>query len=642
MSNVRSNRVILPENATRAPEGRKLQASAHELHRLLVGDLVSAHSVELRKLLANPMFRRQDGLTDAEECELAYRRACFVAKSLRITGDELSTDPRRLYALHEWLGLVDGVATTVLSIHYCLALGSLVVHGQDRPEVAAFIRELEEVTSIGVFLATELGYGNDVASLETEARYDPERREFVLVSPTPQSCKFMPNTGWAVPKLAVVMARLVVRGENQGVFPFVVRVRDDSGEPCAGVRIASLTEKPGYALDNAATLFDGVRIPKSHLLLGPTSVLHDDGRFESRIASRRERFLSAMQRVQTGRVCFTSAAVSVLRAATWIAVRYTTQRLTSAPGKRRVALLRYRNVQNDLFRALAAAYALTFAVRKLQHDFRNSSEDEAPARFVSVAVLKATASAAVSEALSRLRERCGAVGLLGENRILEYWNQVQGVITAEGDNQVMLLKVGRQLFDQGGAPVAAPQPPSPNTPLEAELAIRLLRFREAKLLEELRGSIAEFRRRTREPFAIWNEHVNGTIALASAHGVRLVAECFLQAIESCRNSESERGLKALFSLWTLGEIERHSAWFSSVGVSFAHWLVTLPRLRDALCESIEPDAELLTSAFDLDNAILQAPIAESDYIAAYQARLGLRSIAERDDGASESEKRSLT
>src|SRR5690606_4728537 len=198
------------------------------------------------------------GLTDTQAGELGYERAAFVARALRLTAHEVHRDPRRLYAVHEWVALVDGVASTILSIHYCLALGSLAAHGEGRPELDGFVSELEEMRSVGVFLATELGYGNNVGSLETTALYDPERREFSLSSPTPNSWKFMPNTGHSLPKLAVVMARLISLGRNCGVFPFVVRIRDANGRCCEGIQITPLTEKPGYALDNAITRFNGV------------------------------------------------------------------------------------------------------------------------------------------------------------------------------------------------------------------------------------------------------------------------------------------------------------------------------------------------------------------------------------------------
>jgi acyl-CoA oxidase len=600
---------------------RRVDFRARELERLLRGDIPRTHVEELQELLKDPVFQRQQGLNDAESAAVAYRRARFLARALRLTGAEIEHDPRRLYALHEWVGVVDGVACTVLSIHYCLALGSIMIHGEDRPELSEFVEELEHMDSVGVFLATEIGYGNNVASLETAAVYDPETREFVVSSPTPRSYKFMPNTGHAVPKLAVVMARLFSHGKDRGIFPFVVRIRDAKGVVCPGVQVSPLGEKPGNALDNAVTLFEQVRIPKAHLLTGPDSTLHDDGRFETRIPNRHRRFLMAMDRVQTGRVCFTSTAVSMLRAATWIAMRYASQRRTFAPGRRSTPLLSYRNVQLDVYGALSSAYALTFALRCVQKRFRLRTAETEAESFREVAVFKAMATSEVAARLARLRERCGAVGLLSENRLLEYWNQVQGIVTAEGDNQLMLLKVGRQLRDVAFDLPILPERVDDLTTLDPRGCLSLLRFRECRMRQELCGEVAS-EHPARSTFALWNENVNGTIVLGATYGERFIAECFEAELRSTGDTELADWLGKLFSLWSLDLLERHSGWFLAEGCLTGRAVKQMPRIRDRLCSAIEPHAPALVEAFGLENSILRAPIAEDDYVQAYAPPAG--------------------
>jgi acyl-CoA oxidase len=595
------------------------QGPCPELVRLLSGELRREDMREIQALLQHPLFLPQEGLTAEQAVGLSYRRAHYLGRALGVSAEELRKDARRLFAIHEWVSLVDCVSVTVMSIHYCLALGSLAVHGEGRPELEPFVRELERFDATGVFLATELGYGNSVASLETRAVYDAERREFTLHSPSPQSLKFMPNTAFPVSKLAVVMARLISGAEDHGVFPFLVRVRASDGKACSGVHIAPLTEKPGSVLDNAITRFDHVRLPKSHLLAGSGSVLHDDGRFESCIPSHRKRFLASMERVQTGRVCFTSAAAAVLRAATWICMRYTAQRLSSAPGKRRIPLLRYRNVQRDVFGGLATAFAVTFAVRSLQsHWLRRNAETEA-AVFTLTATLKAVVTAEVSDVLPRLRERCGAVGIMSANRIMEYWNQVQGIVTAEGDNQLMLLKAGRQLFDRADCAAPALGGPADSCALNPNQAVSLFRFREGRMKQALKHGAAEARRRSRDALAIWNDNVHGTLALAKAHGTRLMAEYFAAALADCQDETSARALRTLFSLWALDQVDRHGGWFLSQGCITGAAVENVESERDRLCVELEPHALELVEAFGIDNTVLKAPIAEDDYVAAYYA-----------------------
>jgi acyl-CoA oxidase len=243
--------------------------------------LPPAYVKALRKLLEGPLFDRCERLAEAETAALAYDRALFVARSLRLSPRRLAREPRPLFALEGELLPVEGVTSKVLSIHYCLAAGWIVARGENRPELDPFLAELEQMDACGVFLARELGYGDDIASLETEAVYRPESREFVLTSPHPRAYKLIPNLGSALPKLAVVMARLTSLGKDRGLFPFIVRVRGRDGAPCKGIRIVPLTERPAHGVTEAVTRFEGVRIPKAQLLAGSDSALRDDGSFET-------------------------------------------------------------------------------------------------------------------------------------------------------------------------------------------------------------------------------------------------------------------------------------------------------------------------------------------------------------------------
>lgn len=569
----------------------------------------------LEGALQDELFDAREGLTAGDAARLSYERARFIVLQLRGLALDLAQDPRALFLLHELLGPVDGTACTILGIHFCLAIGSIVAMGQGKAELEPFLAELRDMRSVGVFLATELGYGNSVMSLETTARYEFERDEFVLNSPSLKSLKFMPNTAFAVPKIAVVLAKLLVEGRDCGVFPFVIRLRDAGGQLLPGINVTALSEKPGYALDNGITAFDDVRVPRSHWLSGPESELDEQGRFRSRIASRRGRFLAAMDRVQTGRVCFTSGTAALLRSATWIATRYAGQRVVGAPNGKEVCVLRYRNVQADLFRALAEAYALTFAVRAMQDTFVERPND--PLTFNFVAVLKATVSERTSELIPKLRERCGAVGMLSANRIIDYWVYTQGIITAEGDNQLMLLKVGRSLLDatDGVDPVDSP-------PLfdcdEPGCIVKLARYRELRLRRILRQKISFSRSHSRDPLAIWNDHVIGVLDLARAFGVRVIAEKFYAALCGL-DTNARRLVLPLFQLWAMHEVMANAAWFLAEDCLSHNLYRSIPEHTDRLLGEIEGCVDELLEGLGVNNETLRAPIAD-DYIEHYARR----------------------
>ena len=193
---------------------------------------------------------------------------------------------------------------------------------------------------------------------------------------------------------------------------------------------------------------------------------------------------------------------------------------------------------------------------------------------------------------------------------------MQGVITAEGDNQMMLLKVGRQLLESGMPVLASPPRISDLTTLDADQCVAVLRFREACLQRELLSEL--FRSRTtKDSLAVWNQHVNGTLALGAAYGERFVAECFRTALGAARDAETRNVLERLFALWAVRVVERHAAWFMAEGCLTNGAVKGIANARDRLCSAIEPDAKELTEAFGFDNAVLRAPIAEDDYVRAY-------------------------
>jgi alkylation response protein AidB-like acyl-CoA dehydrogenase len=84
------------------------------------------------------------------------------------------------------------------------------------------------LNSSAQFLLTEQAHGLDAPNLETTATLQPDG-SFLLNTPHPGAAKYMPPTtplaGMA--KVAIVIARLMVNGEDRGVRPFIVTLGDD-------------------------------------------------------------------------------------------------------------------------------------------------------------------------------------------------------------------------------------------------------------------------------------------------------------------------------------------------------------------------------------------------------------------------------
>ena len=85
------------------------------------------------------------------------------------------------------------------------------------------------------------------------------------IDSTCPSYRFMPPTTpiRGYPKMAIVLAKLIVGGEERGTHPFLVKTSDAHGM-CAGVTSRRLPLRSGSSpLDYAITSFDHVHLPPS-------------------------------------------------------------------------------------------------------------------------------------------------------------------------------------------------------------------------------------------------------------------------------------------------------------------------------------------------------------------------------------------
>lgn len=561
------------------------------------------------------IFKRPEGLTSQQHCALSYRRFRYLRERLDLNVERLFADYERLLALHEWVGLVDGTLTTILTIHYNLCIGSIRALGNGRRELQPFLDELERLDTFGVFLATELGFGNNVQALETQAVYDAHNDEFVIDTPSIRAQKFMPNTGAdGVPKLAVVMARLKVAGRDCGVFPFLVRVRTE-WTVCDGVRVTALGEKPEYALDNAMTSFRSVRIPKHQWLSGPDSQIDRYGQFTSAITSRARRFFSAMNRVQTGKLCLSVAALTVTRASLQLTARYALQRMTFGPGRSDVPILYYRTYQQALLEGVATGYACSFLVRHALADYTHAGRADSVTTHRLLALTKVFVSSRGQQVIAMCRERVGAQGMFVANRMIGYGIQVNGVVTAEGDNELLLIKTARELLQRMDyAPPASSQTVPYAAPLadaSASQLLALFTIQERGQFERLSAALSG------SAFAeAWNQHLPEAVALASTHASRIALECFERATASVDDPAARVLLDRLLRLLALRELAGHLAQLLIDGVVTHESAASLQHGRAALAAQLHGDITSLVDAFGIPDTLLCAPIGES-YMQSY-------------------------
>jgi len=584
----------------------------------------AAFREQVKELLQTEEFAPGEGLSLEEHAQRSYARFKLLRARLDLRLRDVRERPARLATVLELVGVLDGTLFAVMNIHYCLCGGTLLRHAASA-QLEEYLRELDEVDSVGTFLATELGYGNNLVALQTRADFDVERGDLLLSTPCAEARKFMPNTGLAhIPKLGVVMARLFVRNVDHGVFPLLVRLRTRQG-PCPGVSIMPLGDKPVFSLDNAITSFHGVRVPRHCLLLGEHSELSRDGTFRSSLSGRRARFLQAIEQVQLGRLCLSGVGATLTGASAFVAIKYAEQRRTFAPRHPDVAVIEYRNHQRDVFSALAYAYASRCLVGLALDKYVSTADTEQDYLFRITSATKTHVTYATERFVRLCRERCGAAALLEENRLSVYAAQIQGLVTAEGDNHILLIKIARQmLMRQGYVRVAEAAQAARGGLTEPARVLGLLRERERRLLNELRRAMAPARLPGQDLFALWNENINLALEMATAHASRLAAETFWARAAELHSSHPALDL---FRLFGLQELAPHLGYYLAEELLTREELKTHGTLLDHVCAALRPFALELASACDVPNALLRAPLASDDYVQHYDRRarhFGLR------------------
>ncbi|MGW7304668.1 acyl-CoA dehydrogenase family protein [Streptomyces sp. NPDC054835] len=599
-----------PEPADAAHSLDESATATAELTRLLfdTDDRERIHA-EWRRLVSGDAFTHRTGLTPAERTALSYERLRLVNDTVAGTGAEvLSYDAHRLAALHEWTGFVDGGLCTLASVHYNLFLGSLLDHDGYRRDLTAYTT----MERTGTFLCTELAHGNDVAALETVAVLDRETGGFELHTPNPGAQKFMPNTSLTGgPKSALVAARLLADGEDQGVFLFLAPLSDEHGH-LPGIRVRRLPDRTGTPVDHCLTSFDHVRLPREALLEAAHGRFDKDGRFGSNLGNRRKRFLRSVGRVTIGKLCMSAGTLGMARASLAIAVRYAQHRQVAAPrAGERIPLTAHRSHHGRLLHALATAYAMTFLHRAVldgwaAHDPTDREEREAAERIVAVA--KGWITWQARDITIESRERCGAQGLFPENGLADLPLNVEGGITAEGDNLVIWQKAASELvFAHEAGPATAPEGSLTDLPFLRDLHACVERIWQTRARSALRNGPSG------DPVGRWNETSGAALEMVGAHARVAAADAFLAAAD--RATGARPLLEDLARLFLLHELRPHTGDLLAAGHLTPAQVDSLHTTTNHTLATLAPHLGPLAAAFDLPAEYLTAtPIANADYL----------------------------
>jgi acyl-CoA oxidase len=348
--------------------------------------------------------------------------------------------------------------------------------------------------------------------------------------------------------------------------------------------------------------------------------LSADGVFTSTI-TRRGRFLRSLARVQTGRICLSTALVSATRAAVHIAVRYSWQRTAPAPGAGDRPLMLFRTQQLALLGALARVYVMTFFLNdvKRRHAESFPTIDADLIRRISIA--KAISSWEMTDVITACRERVGAQGMFSVNRIADYVAMAQGVVTAEGDNLPIFIVAANEMLLHRFGDIADATPPScDSAPLDGRFVTKLFKHKAGLLQQEIRQKM-KAGDKAGGFGSSWDSNVNRACDMATAYGRYLALSEFWRVVDGVAAGPLRSVLELLGSLYATLHLQADSGWYLAHDLLNPAQVRGIPDVIDALCERLVPHSSTLTEAFQLSPDLLRAPICHDDYVAAIDSYL---------------------
>ena len=97
-------------------------------------------------------------------------------------------NPRAIFAAHELAGFADGSMATKMTVQFNLFGGTVLKLGTDRHHNNGFLDSIDDLSKIGCFGLTELGYGNNAVEMETTATFDGTH--WIIHTPSSLSQKY--------------------------------------------------------------------------------------------------------------------------------------------------------------------------------------------------------------------------------------------------------------------------------------------------------------------------------------------------------------------------------------------------------------------------------------------------------------------
>ncbi|KAG6809699.1 hypothetical protein H0H92_015122 [Tricholoma furcatifolium] len=497
---------------------------------------------------------------------------------------------------------------------------------QASPEQLAYWMPLAKSGKIiGAYCQTELGHGTFLRGLETTATFDRENDNFIIVSPTITSTKYWPGGIGYSTTHAIVMARLILNNTDYGVHPFMVQLRSlEDFRPMPGIELGDIGSTMGLnSTDNGYAVFNQVRIPRTHMLMGNSSV-SKDGAYTTKAANNK---LSYSTMIYTRNVIAHTVAFQLAQAST-IAIRYSVVREQgnlhfNSQISQETSIMHVLQVP-----ALPASYGI---ISSLCNPFRFENIALAYGH-ITTSALKAWSTQVASDGAEDARKCCGGHGYSVLSGLPDLSVDLAAMTTLEGENYVMFQQAARYLVKcvtaiSAGQPIDRPMEylstqlsekcaARGEEFLNPEVQLSIFRHRAVRLAFDCHKLLEDSKRDGNSSDAAWNKHMMSLLAAARAHIEYFVLQSFIDQVARIRDTSLHAVVKRLCDLFALSTIESPFS-IGALGFFEDSYIVgtQLRDIRAHVHDSLTrllPEVIGLTDAWGFSDASLQSALGQKD------------------------------
>ena len=495
---------------------------------------------------------------------------------------------------------------------------------------------LESVRCIGAYAQTELGHGSDVQSLETIARFDIKENCFYLDSPSVSSYKWWPGELGVTCNIAIVYAKLMIKGKSYGVLPFIVELRNfETHELYKGIEVGDIGPKLGYnGKDNGFMKFENYKIPFDSLL----------SRFfyikNNKLVTRGNPKIvyAAMMTVRVSLLAF--GAFDLGKALT-ISLRYSNLRKQFRNSKKiEVPIIDYQVQQYKLLPLLAKTYVMQTTylqidkkIVKLNEDIKKGKFEDLQECHLLLCGSKSVFTQWVLEGLVTCVQCCGGHGFSNLSGIPHLIGGNFPNTILEGENKVLKLQIGRYLlkclrYVQKGKTdkIIDHCRYLKNIPeLETfkisetneflnnwESLYKLFQKCSFNQLKTIAMTIMS-KSEKMNFMDIWNTVVGVKLQqLADIHTITFTIDLYYKSILAIKDEKTKKSLYNLGLLYIMENIINYSDLFSSLDCITNNFLKMVKEYFEKLLFVIKNDSLVLAEVFVYHDGILKSAIAHGN------------------------------